>query len=185
MAIAEGIMIGSAVLGTGLKYWDYIQNRDLRKIQNEVFMERATWNKDLLRRARGKFTDSELADIARQNQPALTQLSGNVSARLGPSSGVAADILSQAQQQTLFNAQNQAASLAGGVGATGGGGSGQPQSPSFLASIAQIAATMQSMRADPNDDIDLDMDNDGTIIDAVDIIQREIGKKQGYQLHTV
>ena len=108
MAVVGAILAGAAIVGTGLKVYDYIQNADQRRIQNEVMTESAAFNKDLLRRARGKFTDAELSQIQQANAPALQAVSGNVSARLGAGSPLAASLTNQAQQQTVFNAQQHA-----------------------------------------------------------------------------
>ena len=189
MAIVEGVLATSAAIGAGLKLYDYISNADQRRIAKEVFEEQAVFQKDLLRRARGKWTESELREIERMNQPALTALSGNLSARLGPSSGITADLLNQAQQRTIFNAQQQAGQLALGVG---GGGAGGAQTTPLFQSLGQIAATLQELKRSPGssgsgqsqfglgeDEAEPLPELEGTVQSAIDLIASQQAA-QGY-----
>ena len=168
---------GAAVAGVGLQVWDYISNSDQRRIQNEVMTEGAAFNKDLLRRARGKFTDAELSQIQQANAPALQAVSGNVSARLGAGSPLAASITNQAQQQTVFNAQQHA--TAGALGLRGGGGGTMPQPNTLFKSLGEIAAAIDMLKKTTTTDTTVDTQYDGTILNAVDIINKNMSG-QGY-----
>ena len=72
MAWPAVIAAGAAAVGAGLQVYDYIQNADMRRIENEVMSESAAFNKDLLRRARGKFTNAELAQIQQAERTGIT-----------------------------------------------------------------------------------------------------------------
>ena len=170
------ILAGAAVLGVGLQYYDYIRNADQRRIQNEVMTESAAFNKDLLRRARGKFTDAELSQIQQANAPALQAVSGNVSARLGAGSPLAASLTNQAQQQTVFNAQQHA--TAGALGLRGGGAGTMPQPNTLFSSLGQIAAAIDALKQTPDGDT-VETQYDSTILSAVDIINKNMSG-QGY-----
>lgn len=89
--IAGGLTVGS-------KIYDHFRTRDLSRLQNEVLNQHAQFNKDLARRARGKFTESELAAIRTAAEPQINAVSANVAARLGPSSPAGLALLQQAQQ---------------------------------------------------------------------------------------
>ena len=166
---------------SGLQYYDYIQNADMRRIENEVMTEGVAFNKDLLRRARGKFTDAELSQIQQANAPALQAVSGNVSARLGAGSPLAASLTNQAQQQTVFNAQQHA--TAGALGLRGGGGGTMPQPNTLFSSLGQIAAAIDMLKrttgTTPGGGDSVEAQYDGTIIDAVNIINKQMDG-QGY-----
>ena len=105
-----GISAGGKILG-GI--YDRIANRRLYELQDEVLNQQVQFNKDLQRRSRGKFTESELAMIRRNAEPQLQAASGNIAARLGPSSPVGLALLQQAQQAPI-NAAMQAATAAYG-----------------------------------------------------------------------
>ena len=172
MAIATAIIAGTAAIGAGLQVYDYIKNADLRRIQNEVMTESAAFNKDLLRRARGKFTSAELAQIQQANAPALRAISGNVTARLGDSPA-GASIIAQAQQQTVFNAQQQA--TAGALGLRGGGSGTMPQPNTLFKSLGEIAAAykmLKNMNTRGSDSVEAQYDP--TIENAIDIINKNM-----------
>ncbi len=104
--MAEPISMGTLALigaGTGLAQvglgiYDRIANRRLYQLQEEILDQQAQFNKDLQRRSRGKFTESELAMIRQNAEPQLQAASGNIAARLGPSSPAGLALLQQAQQ---------------------------------------------------------------------------------------
>lgn len=102
-----GISAGGKILG-GI--YDRIANRRLYELQDEVLNQQVQFNKDLQRRSRGKFTESELAMIRRNAEPQLQAASGNIAARLGPSSPVGLALL----QQAPILAAQQAATAAYG-----------------------------------------------------------------------
>ncbi len=94
MALIAG---GSALANIGLGIYDRIANRDLYRLQKEVLDQQVQFNQDLARRSRGKFTASELAVIRQNAEPQLQAASGNIAARLGPSSPAGLALLQQAQ----------------------------------------------------------------------------------------
>ena len=100
-----GISAGGKILG-GI--YDRIANRRLYELQEEVLNRQVQFNQDLARRARGKFTDSELAQIRAAAEPQLQAASGNIAARLGTSSPAAIALLQQAQQAPILAAQQAA-----------------------------------------------------------------------------
>ena len=73
-------------LTAGSKIYDHFRTRDLYQLQKEVFDQHAQFNKDLARRARGKFTDAELAPIRTATEPQINAVAANVAVRLGVSS---------------------------------------------------------------------------------------------------
>lgn len=99
--IAGGLTVGS-------KIYDHFRTRDLSRLQNEVLNQHAQFNKDLARRARGKFTESELAAIRTAAEPQINAVSANVAARLGPSSPAGIALINQAQQAPILAAQQAA-----------------------------------------------------------------------------
>lgn len=100
-----GISAGGKILG-GI--YDRITNRRLYELQDEVLNQQVQFNQDLARRSRGKFTGAELAMIRQNAEPQLQAASGNIAARLGPSSPAGIALLQQAQQAPI-NAAMQAA----------------------------------------------------------------------------
>lgn len=100
-----GISAGSSIL-QGV--YNRITNHRLYELQEDVLNQQVQFNKDLARRARGKFTESELAMIRQNAQPQLQAASGNVAARLGASSPAGIALLQQAQGAPI-NAAMQAA----------------------------------------------------------------------------
>ena len=114
--MAEPISMGTLALigaGTGLAQvglgiYDRIANRRLYQLQEEILDQQAQFNKDLQRRSRGKFTDSELAMIRQNAEPQLQAASGNIAARLGPSSPAGLALLQQAQQAPINAAMGAA-----------------------------------------------------------------------------
>ena len=100
-----GISAGGKILG-GI--YDRITNRRLYELQDEVLNQQVQFNKDLQRRSRGKFTESELAMMRRNAEPQLQAASGNIAARLGPSSPAGLALLQQAQQAPMLAAQQAA-----------------------------------------------------------------------------
>ena len=99
--IAGGLTVGS-------KIYDHFRTRDLYQLQKEVFDQHAQFNKDLARRARGKFTDAELASIRAAAEPQVNAVSANVAARLGVSSPAGVALINQAQQAPILAAQQAA-----------------------------------------------------------------------------
>ena len=99
--IAGGLTVGS-------KIYDHFRTRDLNRLQNEVLNQHAQFNKDLARRARGKFTDAELASIRTAAEPQINAAAANVAARLGVSSPAGVALISQAQQAPILAAQQAA-----------------------------------------------------------------------------
>lgn len=114
--MAEPISMGTLALigaGTGLAQvglgiYDRIANRRLYQLQEEILDQQAQFNKDLQRRSRGKFTESELAMIRQNAEPQLQAASGNIAARLGPSSPAGLALLQQAQQAPINAAMGAA-----------------------------------------------------------------------------
>ena len=105
MALIAG---GSALANVGLGIYDRIANRDLYRLQQEVLDQQVQFNQDLARRSRGKFTASELAAIRQNAEPQLQAASGNIAARLGPSSPAGIALLQQAQQAPINTAMGAA-----------------------------------------------------------------------------
>ena len=112
------ISAGTGLAQVGLGIYDRIANRDLYKLQKEVLDQQVQFNRDLQRRSRGKFTDAELAMIRRNAEPQLQAASGNIAARLGPSSPAGLALLQQAQQAPI-NAAMQAATAQYGASLSG------------------------------------------------------------------
>ena len=114
--MAEPISMGTLALigaGTGLAQvglgiYDRIANRRLYQLQEEILDQQAQFNKDLQRRSRGKFTESELAMIRQNAEPQLQAASGNIAARLGTSSPAGLALLQQAQQAPINAAMGAA-----------------------------------------------------------------------------
>ena len=105
MALIAG---GSALANIGTGIYDRIAYRDLYRLQQEVLDQQVQFNKDLARRSRGKFTASELAVIRQNAEPQLQAASGNIAARLGPSSPAGLALLQQAQQAPINAAMGAA-----------------------------------------------------------------------------
>ena len=115
MALIAG---GSALANLGLGIYDRIANRDLYRLQQEVLNQQVQFNRDLQRRSRGKFTEAELAMIRQNAGPQMQAASGNIAARLGPSSPAGLALLQQAQQAPI-NAAMQAATSQYGASLSG------------------------------------------------------------------
>lgn len=162
-----GISAGGKILG-GI--YDRIANRRLYELQDEVLNQQVQFNKDLQRRSRGKFTESELAMIRRNAEPQLQAASGNIAARLGTSSPAGLALLQQAQQ-TPINAAMQAATAQYGASLSGlsqtvnqrlGQLSGDS---SFLEDLKAVSETYKILKGLGDDDSD-----DSVVSGAVDTL---------------
>ena len=111
MPLLETVTAIGTLYGIGSNLYDRFSSKHLRKIQDEVLDQHRQYNTDLQRRARGKFTESELAVIRAAAEPQMNAVSANVAARLGPSSPAGIALINQAQQAPILAAQ-QAASTA-------------------------------------------------------------------------
>ena len=90
------------------KAYDYFTNRKLRELQEEVLDQQVQFNNDLARRARGKFTSAEIAQIRRDSAPQVNAVAGNIAARGLGTSPAGAALVNQAIQAP-FTAVQQAA----------------------------------------------------------------------------
>ena len=110
--IATATLLKLAGVGAGLNILDrfltHVQTRGLRRLQSQTLDQMTTFNNDLLRRARGKFTDAEIAQIRRNNEPMVNAVAGNVAARGLGSSAAGASVITEAQQRPFFAAQDAA-----------------------------------------------------------------------------
>lgn len=166
--MAEPISMGTLALigaGTGLAQvglgiYDRIANRRLYQLQEEILDQQAQFNKDLQRRSRGKFTDSELAMIRQNAESQLQAASGNIAARLGPSSPAGLALLQQAQQAPI-NAAMQAATAQYGTSLSGlsqavnqrlGQLSGDSSFMDDLAAILKNYMYLKKMGQNPDDE---------------------------------
>lgn len=104
--ITASLIAGAANIGLGI--YNRLANRDLHRLQQEIFEQQVQFNNDLSRRSRGKFTESELATIKANAEPQINAVAGNVSARLGASSPAGLALINQARQAPI-NAAMQAA----------------------------------------------------------------------------
>ena len=111
MPILETVTAIGTLYGIGSNLYDRFSSKHLRKIQDEVLDQHRQYNTDLQRRARGKFTESELAAIRAAAEPQMNAVSANVAARLGPSSPAGIALINQARQAPIL-AEQQAASQA-------------------------------------------------------------------------
>ena len=102
----------SAGIGAGVsavqKLWSHYSSRDIRKLQSRTLNQMEMFNNDLLRRARGKFTDAEIAQIKRNAEPYVNAVAGNVAARGLGGSAAGASVVAEAQQRPFFAAQSAA-----------------------------------------------------------------------------
>lgn len=166
--MAEPISMGTLALigaGTGLAQvglgiYDRIANRRLYQLQEEILDQQAQFNKDLQRRSRGKFTESELAMIRQNAEPQLQAASGNIAARLGPSSPAGLALLQQAQQAPI-NAAMGAATAQYGTSLSGlsqavnqrlGQLSGDSSFMDDLAAILKNYMYLKKMGQNPDDE---------------------------------
>ncbi len=108
MPLLETITAIGTLYGIGSNIYDRFSSKHLRKIQDEVLDQHRQYNTDLQRRARGKFTESELAVIRTAAEPQINAVSANVAARLGPSSPAGIALINQAQQAPILAAQQAA-----------------------------------------------------------------------------
>lgn len=108
MPLLETVTAIGTLYGIGSDLYDRFSNRHLRKIQDEVLDQQRQYNADLQRRARGKFTESELAAIRTAAEPQINAVSANVAARLGVSSPAGIALVNQAQQAPILAAQQAA-----------------------------------------------------------------------------
>lgn len=108
MPLLETITAIGTLYGIGSNLYDRFSSKHLRKIQDEVVDQHRQYNTDLQRRARGKFTESELAAIRAAAEPQINAVSANVAARLGPSSPAGMTLINQAQQAPILAAQQAA-----------------------------------------------------------------------------
>lgn len=110
--ITLGTLAKFAGVGAGLsiidRFINHVETRELRALQNQTLDQMTQFNNDLLRRARGKFTDAEIAQIKQNAEPAVNAVAGNVAAR-GLTGPAGAAIVGEAQQRPFLNAQNAAA----------------------------------------------------------------------------
>lgn len=108
MPLLETMTAIGTLYGIGSNIYDRFSSKHLRKIQDEVLDQHRQYNTDLQRRARGKFTESELAAIRTAAEPQINAVSANVAARLGPSSPAGIALINQAQQAPILAAQQAA-----------------------------------------------------------------------------
>lgn len=106
----EPIVTATLIAGgisAGAKLWDYLASKETRELQNQTLQQMTEFNNDLLRRARGKFTEAEIAQIKRNAEPSINAVAGNVAAR-GLTGPAGAAIVADAQQKPFFAAQDAA-----------------------------------------------------------------------------
>ena len=110
--MAEPLTLGLIAGGTWLadKAYDYFTNRRLRELQEEVLDQQVQFNNDLARRARGKFTSTEIAQIRRDAAPQINAVAGNVAARGLGTSPAGAALVNEAIQAPFAAAQQAASS---------------------------------------------------------------------------
>lgn len=104
-------IVTAAIIGAGVnmidRYLNHLETKDLQAAQNRTLDQMTQFNNDLLRRARGKFTDAEIAQIKRNAEPMVNAVAGNVAAR-GLTGAAGASIVADAQQQPFYAAQSAA-----------------------------------------------------------------------------
>ena len=153
--------VGLPILAeVGMGIYDRIRNSDLRRVQDDVFNQQIQFNADLQRRARGKFTESELATIKGNAEPQINAVAGNVSARLGASSPAGAALIAQAQQAPINAAMqaatgqygasmaNLAATVKGHLGSMSG-------DKSFIEDLTAALGAYQRLKSKPDADPDV------------------------------
>lgn len=161
----------AALGGTALNIFDRLATSDLRRIENEVFNQQISWHNDLQRRARGKFTDSELEQIKADSAAGVNQVAANVAARLGSSSPAGVQLISQAQQAPITAAMQTAqsqygaslANLGAATNARLGAMAGDVSFVEDLQGVISGIAELRSLGVDVDSDPDLNLGLDEII----------------------
>ena len=78
------------------------------ELEREIIQARKERLADLRRQAKGKFTPAERQDIRRANEQILNRVASNIAQRGLEASGVAGQILAEAEQAPFLQAQKQA-----------------------------------------------------------------------------
>ena len=155
--IALGV---TTALSVGKSVFDYFSNSKLREIQNETLDLRRQYVGDLQRRARGRFTDTELQEIRMQSQPYLTQVSGNVASRGLGQSPAGARVVGEAQARPFQQARQESQTALTQLGPALAGldqaiagrmPQGDPQFGQLLSQIASKYVQLSQSPYDPND----------------------------------
>ena len=170
--IAGGLTVGS-------KIYDHFRTRDLSRLQNEVLNQHAQFNKDLARRARGKFTESELAAIRTAAEPQINAVSANVAARLGPSSPAGIALINQAQQAATTAYAPSAAALSKAVKERLGQLSGDSAFIGDLKAISEAYKTLEKLVGSPKKPTGTPDDSNSPEDPAPQALNMLLG--QGYQ----
>ncbi len=105
LAKLVGVGAGLSVLD---KFLSLMQTKDIRRIQSRTLDQMVTFNNDLMRRARGKHTKAEMAQLKRNAEPYVNAVAGNVSARGFGNSPAGVRQITEAQQAPFLASQNAA-----------------------------------------------------------------------------
>lgn len=187
MPLLETVTAIGTLYGIGSNLYDRFSSKHLRKIQDEVLDQHRQYNTDLQRRARGKFTESELAAIRAAAEPQINAVSANVAARLGPSSPAGMTLINQAQQAPILAAQQTATeayapslkALSETVSQRLGQLSGDKSFVGDLKAILEAYKTLEKLVGPPKTPASDPDTSNGSEDPALQALDRLIG--QGYQ----